>query len=556
MSKIQYGSQAIIKCPGLSLHTYLLLITAFTALIIFSSGCETPLNMDSKGSVDIPVELNRTIGSLANIYQSGAIPVRGWGLVAGLNGTGSSECPPDLRRQLHRLIQQQSGMSATAADNFINSNNTAIVDIFGKIPAVATKGENFDLKVFAIANTQTSSLDGGTLYTTQLKERSRIRQYDQFVKTLAEAQGPVYVDRFEAQQNSTPSGYVLGGGTVIEPVQIVVGLKEPNYHVASAVRNQLNQRFGPKTAHALSPSEIEVTIPQEYQGVKAKFIEMIRQSFLVSNPQIEQQRIEMLINKLVTEDNKMLAELALETIGNSALYSLAPLLNSQDETVRFHAARCAISIGEDKALEVLQRFTTDKDSPYRIQAIEAIGRDGSRSRAGRALRGLVSDDDLAVRFAAYEQLLKLNDTTVSRSLIGGDFFVDSVVGAGEKIIYISRSEIPRIVLFGEPISCEQNIFLKTPDGNIIINSARDSSKIDVLRKHPDMPKLVGPVASSFKVKHLISAMGESPTAGEKRNVRPGLGIPYSEVAAVLKQMCDSGAIKAQLILGPLPDINP
>ena len=58
--------------------------------------------------------------------------MRGIGIVAGLHGTGSSECPPMVRENLEKYIWKQipagSGINARA---FIESRNTAVVEVFG-----------------------------------------------------------------------------------------------------------------------------------------------------------------------------------------------------------------------------------------------------------------------------------------------------------------------------------------------------------------------------------------------------------------------------------------
>jgi len=40
--------------------------------------------------LDEPVSLGVTVGSLGRLYQVDAVPVRGYGIVAGLAGTGTA----------------------------------------------------------------------------------------------------------------------------------------------------------------------------------------------------------------------------------------------------------------------------------------------------------------------------------------------------------------------------------------------------------------------------------------------------------------------------------
>ncbi len=551
------GSHVVTKGARIRLLRYLLYCTTVMLILTATGGCQATKEKDKNNAAIEPMVLNRTISSVANLHQSRIIPVSGWGIVAGLNGTGSSECPPALRKKLIKHIQQETGNTGNiSAGDFLDSKDTAIVEIYGTIPAIAIAGEHFDLKINALPNTQTRSLSGGTLFATELKERSRIRAYEQYANTLAEAQGPVYISKPVTDGSDIRDGYILGGGTVTKPVRISLVLLEPNFHVASAIRNQLNSRFENNTAHALSASEIQIRIPPRYRNARGRFIEMLGQSFLVSNPELEQERISMLVGKIRTEENKLSPELALEAIGKTALHKLSPLLKSDNDAVRFHASRCMLAIGDETAVAKLQKFTKDTKSPYRVEAIEAIGRTASRSTVSRSLRGLLNDSDFEVRFAAYDQLVSMKDVSVKRSLIAGDFFLDRIAGTGEKIIYISQSMAPKIVLFGEPIRCEKNIFIKSSDGQVTINATAGSKTISVMRKHPNRPKLIGPILCSFRLKDLVSTLGEPPMVSEGSRKWPGLGLSYNEILSLLKQMCETGTIKAKLIEGPFPITEP
>ena len=44
--------------------------------------------------IEKPVELNTTVGALARLYESGAVSVRGFGIVAGLAGTENNKSLP------------------------------------------------------------------------------------------------------------------------------------------------------------------------------------------------------------------------------------------------------------------------------------------------------------------------------------------------------------------------------------------------------------------------------------------------------------------------------
>jgi len=338
---------------------------------------------------------------------------------------------------------------------------------------------------------------------------------------------------------------------VVEDVQISLVLSEPDYLVASAIRNRLNGRFGPETAHAVSPGEIRLKVPPKFKAAKDRFLAMVTTLSLDQDEQSQQRRIEMLVERLARGEDVAGSQIALTTIGKAALEKLAPLLEASDERIRFHAAACMLSIGNDRPLTALRRIVGDGSSPYRIAAIRAIGANARRNDAIPILNSVLADGDFAVRFAAYEQLRNLRDISVSQTPVSRDFLIDSVVCGGEKAIYVSRSGIARIVLFATPIYCKDDIFIESADKKIVINAARGDKFVSVMRKHPKSPRLFGPLRSSFKLADVIRTLGEALAAKDKSLLRPGLGVAYSDIAALLKLMAENGAVEAQFRAGPI-----
>jgi hypothetical protein len=483
------------------------------------------------------------------LYQYSALQVKGYGIVAGLAGTGSSECPPELRRALAKYIQARAGKGAVVNPNeFINSMNTAVVEIYGTIPAIAMGGDRFDIKVVALAQTQTTSLAGGTLYTAELKEMSRLFRFDQYSATLGYAQGPIYIDKLS--DGTTPTnGYVLGGGLVSQSVRLAMGLYKANYLMSSAIRNRVNERFGQGTAKAISPNELEFAIPEKYSRQRAKFLMMLKLLYLSEDSTLRQKRIDMLVKSLAEDEDKVTSEHSLEAIGRMAVNTISPLLLSENETVRFHAARCTLAIGDNRSLGVLQDIARDEKSKLRIAAIEAIGLNAKRDIAEPILERMLSDSDFSVKLAAFNQLSRLGGIAISRTNVGGKFFIDQVSRKGPTIIYVSREEVPRIVVFGGPVSCEKGIYVESADRSIMINAAADGKGLSVMRKLPNRPRLVGPLTCGFELTDLVRCLCEDPDIKDNPLVRTGLGASYMDVLPVLSKMCEIGAIRAEFIAG-------
>jgi hypothetical protein len=484
---------------------------------------------------------------LSEVFASNATPVRGYALVGGLNGTGSSECPEAVRATLEKYILQHFAGQKVNVNELIASPDTAVVIVEGIIPPAAAKGQRFDVRVTALPSTQTTSLEGGWLYDADLCEA---RQLGISIKSLASAEGPVYTDSI-ADSADRKTGYVLGGGSVLDEYKINLALRQPDYRIASQIRNRINERFGYETATALAPGSIELSIPTRYADAKGRFIQLVRATYLSETPELVEKRILSHVRKLASEPNKNADELALEAIGNAALPKLAAILNSSDPDVRFRAARCMSNLGDPQAREILRSIATDRKSAHRIEAIDAIVNSSSRQDASSLLHILLQEDDFPVRLAAYENLVRPNDAVISRKLIAGSFYLDQVSAPGKPAIFVSRREQARVVLFGAPIYCRNNLFVETPDGAITINALPDEQVASIIRRHPRRPDTIVRLQSSLDLADIIQTLCKEPVS-QPNGGGPGLGVPYSTLVPILKQMVDSGAVSAEFHVGPLP----
>ena len=200
---------------------------------------------------------------------------------------------------------------------------------------------------------------------------------------------------------------------------------------------------------------------------------------------------------------------------------------------------------------MLRKIAQDPDSGYRIEAIRAIGIAAKRSDAVSILNQIAGDEDFEARFAAYEQLRRLDDICISQTLIGGSFLLDSVVCKGPRLVFASRADGPRIVVFGAPLNVEKNIFIESGDGSIIINAQPEEEFVSVMRKFPNRPRPVGPLKATSNITDIIRTLCQSPSAKNRPVMRPGLGIAYCDLIVLLKQMCETGALKAQFRAGEM-----
>ena len=495
-------------------------------------------------------DLGSTIESLANVIVPQPMKVEGYGLVSGLRGTGSSECPPRIRAYLTRYIRKQlPGGSNLDIDKYIDRPDTAVVLVEGVIPPLLPKGRYIDVLVSTLPGTQTTSLEDGWLFETELRVAG---SFGVAMRVPADAKGPIFTDRLGASPADSKIGHILAGGKALENRRIMLVLKKPDLEMTNRIRNRINGRFGRGTARAITAGQIELNVPAGYSRRPQMFIGMVRTTYLTQEPQLNQKRIAVHVRRLAESPDKIASEVALEAIGNECLDELSVLLKSPDERVRFHAARCTLNLGGEAGLLALREIALNNSSPLRFDALLAITVGAARNDAAAVSRMLLKDENFLARLAAYEQLRELDDTVVSQEQIAGNFFIERISQTKEKVIFVYRTGQPRVVLFGSPISCRGNIFLGSADGDITINAPSGAKYVTIIRKHPKRPDVIAQLRSSFEVGDIVRTLCDDPLKkGEKG--RGGLGVTYADAIVLLKQMCDKGAVQAEFHAGPMPN---
>jgi len=514
---------------------------------LFIGGCGRPVVRDRSPKIRV----TDTIGSLTETFFVDAINVEGYGVVGALAGTGSPECPPNIKSYLKRYILSRPSGEKIDLDAFLKSRDTAVVHLSGVMSAPLHQKDRFDVKVEALAGTQSRSLQGGWLYSAELK---RMHTFGISTRCLAKVKGPVFMDTVGAPVSNKRTGYILGGGEVRDRYHMRLSLLKPDFFTARVISDTINARFGDSTARAASAGVIELTPPIEYSTDKNRFISIVHAMYLVSNQQLEEERTQLYAERLANSENKYASEVALEALGNASLARVHALLNSADQEVRFRAARCILNLGDHSGAAVLRAIALDRSSKYRIEALEALTAGANRMETAGTCRQLLQDEDFSIRLAAYEQLRKLDDVTVSQELIGGRFYLEQIVRSRRQEVYVSRSGLPRIVLFGSPITCRENIFVRSPNGEVTINAPAGQKYVTLIRKLRNAPDAVK-LQSSFVLSDIIRKLCEEPLEKKGVLVRSGLNVSYAQVIAIIKQLCDTAVAPVAFHAGKLPEIK-
>ena len=198
----------------------------------------------------------------------------GYGIVAGLNGTGDKDQTEFPVRSIVNMLTRM-GVKVNRKD--VKVKNIAAVMVTASLPPFAKPGNHIDVVVSSIGDAK--SIQGGTLLQTPLWAADG--------KVYAVAQGPVSIGGFssgkgggKSQKNFPTVGRVPEGAIVERPVPIsfqnrsfvVFNLYTPDFTTATHVASAINTYIGQDAAHPLDAGTIRVSIPKPLQTSLVKFM--------------------------------------------------------------------------------------------------------------------------------------------------------------------------------------------------------------------------------------------------------------------------------------------
>jgi flagellar P-ring protein FlgI len=215
------------------------------------------------------------IKDIAAVEGQGRHKLLGYGLVAGLGGTGDGDTGVLTSRSLTNMLEK---LGLTVSPRDFKGKNLAAVIVTAELPPVATVGATLDVTVSSLADAK--SLQGGTLLLTPLCGADG--------EVYATAQGSVTIGGFnietgggdKAQKNHATVGRVPNGASIVKPLTAGAGacqslsllLLQPDYTTAVRVADAINKSRKDAIAVALSQSTVQVTVPAESQQRLAEFI--------------------------------------------------------------------------------------------------------------------------------------------------------------------------------------------------------------------------------------------------------------------------------------------
>lgn len=569
-----------------SLHTLTVLLAAAT---LVSAGCNPieragrrPRAGNATQRVDTQTSLaaihRGTVGAECAIvgWDDQSSPtyrptvVRGYGLVVGLDGTGSGDIPPDVRTHMLQVMGRRGVGSETAGfghldpELMLDSQDTAVVIVEAIIPQGAAgrkrtppmsgreaeilPGTTFDVMVTADPRTSTTSLEGGRLYTTEMRPGALMAGSRQ-ASALAEASGPLFINPFVrgtstgATDITLRTARILNGGQVTEDMPMKLLLLNPSHTRVRLLQDAINRRFpfepgqGQDTARGENDASIELTVPPSMRDETDRFVNLVMRTTLA------QSRAELVAN---STRRQLLSDPSIAqdaywrwvALGPRALPFIRELYDHPEETPRLVALRAGASLEDTTVGEPLRSMGLEGSLAARLEAADLMRHLPSDPRIDMALFAMLEDDDLEVRLRSYEALRDRGSKLLRTMPIDAKFGLD-VVPSNHSMVYITQSGAPRIALLGGDLPIETPLTVEALGGRLLIREDPSTDGLALRYQTEDMHQSVI-LRCDARVSDLVRALAYNP----RRVTDPdGLNLSYGEAVSTLHELWTAGHLK-------------
>ncbi|MGA1267111.1 MAG: flagellar basal body P-ring protein FlgI [Phycisphaerales bacterium] len=506
--------------------------------------------------MDVDPIMRGTVASEAVLLGFQDVVVRGYGLVVGLQGTGSRTMPAEVRAMLLRELARREVADSTrgmgiSPERFLDSDDIAAVLVEGVIPAGATSGSNFDVRVSAVPGSSTTSLEGGRLWTCDLRPGPATAGSKQ-AAILAEARGAIVINPFlpvgvsGGETVDRMSGRVLNGGRVIKDMPLRLRLATPSHVRSATIAMAINSRFPREvgqrddTARGKNGEYVDITVPPSFHGKSSDFAQLVRHATLdLQNGEAVAAAVRRSL--LATPGAAAAASWRWQAIGKRSVPMIQDLYTYPEEQPRMAALEAGAKLDDPLAVPPLLDMARNGSPDLRLAAIRLLGRMDTNPNIDVGLRPLLDDADLDVRLTAYESLRKRRDPIVLRAR-GGDRFELNVVPSTSPLVYITQTGEPRIAVFGDALQLKRPLSRSLWGGRMILKGEPEASEVLVFfRAKPEERARVEKAPVDVPAFIQFLAQPSTPNVG-----MPGLDLRYGETIAALYELSRSGDLGADL----------
>ena len=486
----------------------------------------------------------RLVGDLARPWGTQPVTVEAIGLVTCLDDTGADP-PPCPQRGA--LMDDMLARGVRSPNTVLKSKKTAMVMVRGVLRPGIKKGETFDVEVRVPSRSETTSLRGGKLLSTRLKEMAVLGNQVHSGRMVAISRGPIMVDPSAEEQGNrimSTRGRILGGGVAMEsrPLYLMIKPQHKSVHNSARVANAINRRFHyfnqgiqEGVANAKTDEQIELQVPPRYQENIPRYLQVIRSIALEDTPSRTMKRMTILESQLLDPLTASRAALELEAFGKQSIDILKKGLDSDNLEVRFRAAEALAFLDVDSAAEVLAE-AAQAEPAFRVFALGCLAAMDSYAAEEQLLK-LLEVPSAETRYGAFRALtsMETSNPQIRGEMLGDEFSYHVLNVGGEPMVHVTRNRRPEVVLFGRNPAMKAPFQLEA--GNHILVIGRNNQEVNISRfavGEPDQKRTV-----ENNLDQVIRAIVE-------------LGGSYPDVVQCLQQAKKSGALPGRFEVEAIP----
>ncbi len=525
---------------------WLLLIALLTAPVAWTGCSGKSIRSQSPEQADELLEETKLVSDLAAPAGMNVAKVEAVGMVTGLAGTGSDP-PPSYERSAVLADMQTRGIESP--NKVLASPSTSVVIVTGYLRPGIQKGDKFDIEVRVPSRSETTSLRGGWLMESRLKELARLNNQIREGDTWALGQGPILVDpsaELGRDKLQLTRGRILGGGVCRKPRSIGLVLKPAHRSVpkSSAVGAAINQRFhtyhnGTKQGVATPQNDefVALLIHPRYKDNVARYMQVVRAVPLKETSLERLDRLKLLEKQLLDPVTADTAALRLEAIGGEAIPTLKKGLEAEDPLVRFYAGEALAYLDDSAACAPLAEAARDHRA-FRLFALTALST-MSDFDAYEALVGLLDAPSAETRYGAFRALWAMNprDPLVLGKPMKDAFTMHVLDVSGPPMVHVTHNFRAELVLFGKQHALVPPFALDA-GANLLVKAEADSDQATVTRFDVDGDDQR--LTCGLNLTEVVEAMVE-------------LGGAYPDVVQLLQQAKVGGALAARLEVDAVPE---
>ncbi|MCS7238007.1 MAG: flagellar basal body P-ring protein FlgI [Thermoguttaceae bacterium] len=488
------------------------------------------------------------VGDFAVPYGLHPVTIEGIGLVTGLRGMGGDPRPSGYRQA---LLAEMRARGVVDPESVLASPDTALVLVRGVLPPGIQAGDRFDVEVRVPAQDEVTSLRGGWLLETELKEFAVLS--DNQVHSghvMGKASGPIMTDPFAHTKKDsvlTVRGWILGGGVskISRPLLLVLRPQHQSVANSARIESAINRRFhvydrGNKlgVAKAKTDEYLEVRIHPRYRNNIPRYARVLCAVALRDSETIRQERLAKLETQLQDPNQSAEAALQLEAIGRECIPLLKKYLNHPNITVRFRVAEALAYLDDNDAAKPLAQIARDEPA-FRALALAALSAMDD-AVAAQELVELLNCPSAETRYGAFRALtaMPFRHPVAQGEVLNDQFRFHVLDTSGPPMVHIARSRQAEIVLFGRNQRLRGPVSLEA--GKDILIVCRKPGEVTVSRfavGEPDQRRVV-----SDRLEEVIRAIAE-------------LGGTYPDVVQALQEAQAAGALEGRLEIDALPQVG-